>query len=317
MTETIAPILSVRDLSVHYGTHTALDSINFSIKPREIIGLIGPNGAGKTSFIRTLCGRIRPAKGTIYVGGNELVFGQDRRQHIGLVPQDIGLYAHLNAYENLEIFGRIAGVKSHALKENMSQALKAVEMEAKAHLPVGHMSGGMKRRINVACALMHRPPLFILDEPTAGVDSPARDTIHRLTHMLARSGAAVLLITHELDQAEALCDKILLLAEGQALAYENPTELLSKCYGATREVSVRFSHPPSQDVLKILAPYHFRQGELATLWKTYTQASEAQFMNSFMISMQQRAHLMREISVRHPGLNNLIHHVECHGALPS
>ena len=304
-------VLSVRDLTVDYGKHRALDQLTLEIAEGELVGVIGPNGAGKTSFVKALCGRLR-LKGELKVRGTNLRIGTDRRKHIALVPQDIGLYSHLTAKENLQVIGRLMGMKD---KQGILDALEAVEMAKHADLRVSDMSGGMKRRINVAAAILTNPSLVIFDEPTAGVDAPARDTVHRLARKLADEGKAVILITHELEQAEALCDKVLVLCRGKRLAFDAPAQLLEQSFQDQREVMVRFASLPKEDAFAAMSPFHFKQGELPMIWVALTNANEVSFVSAFLTALKGPDDLVREISVRRPGLNALMHRIEKTGQL--
>lgn len=303
------PALSVANLNIHYGAHQALKDLTLDIKAGELIGVIGPNGAGKTSFIRALCGRVK-AKGDIVVAGTTILSGNDRRALIGLVPQDIGLYPQLTARENLDVIARLLGLKRPVRKEAVRRALDAVDMMEKADNLVQDLSGGMKRRINVAAAIMNDPSVIIFDEPTAGVDIPARDTVHRLARQLAESGKAVILVTHELEQAEALCDKILILQDGNLLAFDSVSALLDSYFGKSRDVFVRFAKIPAQNTLQKLARFNFKQAELATIWKAETQLDEALFLSSFTEALPAEQNDIREISFRKPGLTALIHQIK-------
>jgi len=311
----MTPILRVQNLSVNYDTKRALDALSLDVSAGEVIGVIGPNGAGKTSFIKSLCGRV-DFTGDIEIGGRALKRGTHRQDLIGLVPQDIGLYPHMTAQENLDVFARIMGLDRAARAAAINTALDAVDMRAHRGTRLGAMSGGMKRRINVAAAIMHAPKLLILDEPTAGVDSPARDAVHRLARNLAQSGMGVLLITHELDHAEAMCDKVLILARGQALAFASPPDILTQCYGGAREIIVRFSVVPDRDMRGSMAPFAFSQGEMPTIWTAMTQASEVSFVSAFMAALKNADSTVREITVRRPGLSALMPVIERSGALP-
>lgn len=304
-------MLTVRNLSVDYGKHRALEDLSLEISKGELIGVIGPNGAGKTSFIKALCGRLA-LKGELNINGVDLKRGTDRRQHIALVPQDIGLYPHLTAEENLDVIGRLLGLKD---KQALTTALDAVEMGPQAKVRVSNMSGGMKRRVNVAAAILTDPSLVIFDEPTAGVDAPARDTVHRLARKLADDGKAVILITHELEQAEALCDKVLVLCKGKRLAYEAPARLLERSFEGQREVKVRYASPPTDDISMAMQPFDFKQGELPTIWTAMTNSSEVSFVSAFMAALQGGNEHIREISVRKPGLTALMHRIEKTGQL--
>ncbi len=304
-------VLQAKNISVMYGKHKALDNLSLDISSGELVGVIGPNGAGKTSFIKALCGRV-DVKGQLVIGNTNLQQGTDRKRHISLVPQDIGLYSHLTARENLSVIGRLVGLKD---KLAITEALEAVEMTPHAKTRISEMSGGMKRRINVAAAIMSDPELIIFDEPTAGVDAPARDTVHRLARKLANQGKAVILITHELEQAEALCDKVLVLCKGERLAYEAPSRLLERSFKSQREVMVRYATPPASEALTAMSPFSFEQGELPTIWVAMTDANEVSFVSAFLTSLKGQDDLVREISVRRPGLTALMHRIEKTGKL--
>ena len=306
--------LCVTDLGVSYSDHKALHGLTLQVEPGELIGIIGPNGAGKTSFIKALCGRVK-YDGDIVIADKALKRGHKRGSLLGLVPQDIGLYAHLTGRENLHVFAKILGVSAKQRKSAIDEALAAIDMHEKADIPVRSLSGGMKRRINVAAAIMHEPKVIIFDEPTAGVDVPARDTVHRLARKLTQRGMAVLLITHELEQAEALCDKVLILHNGEMLAFDAPARLLSQSFLGMREVMVRYAATPDAATLAAMSPFEFTQAEHPTIWTAMTQASEVSFVSAFMTALRNGNHLVREISVRRPGLTSLMHRIEKTGQL--
>ena len=305
--------LRVSELCVHYGDYHALKTLELDVEAGALIGIIGPNGAGKTSFIKALCGRVN-YDGHVQIGDTRLKRSHNRQKLLGLVPQDIGLYEHMSSYENLSVFAKIMGLARKDRKEAIETALDAVDMSGKAHDAVSTLSGGMKRRINVAAAIMHNPKVIIFDEPTAGVDVPARDTVHRLARTLAKKGMAVLLVTHELDQAEALCDKVLVLCQGKKLAFDTPPRILERSFAGMREVMVRYAAPPTQDTLNAMRPFEFHQGELPTIWTATTQASEVSFVSAFMTALKNGDNFVREISVRRPGLTSLMHRIEQTGS---
>ena len=205
------------------------------------------------------------------------------------------------------MIGRLLGLSD---REIINTALKSVDMVKHADVRVSAMSGGMKRRINVAAAVLTDPSLIIFDEPTAGVDVPARDTLHRLARHLTKQGKAVILVTHELEQAEALCDKVLVLCEGKKLAFDTPSRLLQNAFQDQREIRIRFAVPPNRDMLEAMHPFEFKQDELPTIWSTMTNANEVSFVSAFMTSLRGGGDLLREISVRRPGLTALMHRIE-------
>ncbi|MGB0906274.1 MAG: ABC transporter ATP-binding protein [Maricaulaceae bacterium] len=312
-----SPVLDIQNLCVTYGDMLALDDINLAVNAGEIVGLIGPNGAGKTTLIKALCGRVKASTGTFLIDNTPLHHGRNRQQLLGLVPQDIGLYGHMSARENLIAFAKIMGMKNRQTRAtSVNAALDAVDLKHKADERVSALSGGMKRRINVAAAIMHGPRILILDEPTAGADAPARDTVHRLARSIAQTGTAVLLVTHELEQAEALCDKVLLLARGRNLAYAPPTEILTKCFGDTREVMLRFNSPPSPAALSALSAYKFTEGDDPTIQTTMIHNHDENQITKIMNAVRKEDKAVLEISIRRPGLPHLMHILEKTGELP-
>ncbi len=313
----MTPVLDVSHLIVSYGDHTALDNVDLQIRAGEVLGLIGPNGAGKTSLIKSLCGRVTPASGTITVQGQTLLPGQSRIEWIGLVPQDIGLYDHMSGEENLSVFAQMAGVPKSLRNDGVQKAIQAVDMAAHADKRVSDMSGGMQRRINVAAAILHDPDLVIFDEPTAGVDIPARDTVHRLIKSLSQQGKAVLIVTHELDQAESLCDRICILGKGQKLADAAPGQILQSIFKGARETRLKFGRAPEHpQITDALRRHGFQQAELPTIWSSFNPVKNMNEINAFLAPLGGHETYIREVSVRRPGLETLIHHIERTGRLP-
>lgn len=311
----MTPSLSVKDLSVKYGSHKALDSVSVQVFPGEVVGLIGPNGAGKTSFIKAICGRVA-STGQIYLGGTLMARGQCRQKQMGLVPQDIGLYGHLTCRENLDVFGRLMGIDAAHRLERVEDALKAVDLIEKSNHLASHLSGGMKRRLNVAAAIMHGPDFLILDEPTAGTDMPARDSIHRLARRLAESGIGILLVTHELEQVEALCDRVLFFVLGQCVADGAPTQILERFFGDRREIFLRFAECPNASGTLQLGEFDFVEGELPTLWTCVTEKSILETHADILSQLQNDHPKIREVGIRRPGLPTLMQIVQKTGALP-
>ena len=282
----------------------------FEARTGEVIGIIGPNGAGKSTLVKALCGRVRPSDGKIRIGGKRLRPSSEKRHLVGLVPQQVGLYPHLTGRENLEVFARLSGVSPKYRTDRVIDALETVDMTPRADRLVENMSGGMQRRINVAAAILRQPPLIIFDEPTAGVDHPARDVIHQLARKLARNGHAVLLVTHELEQAEALCSRVLVLEAGHVRYFADPSQLLTQHFHDDREVVVRYRQPPDDTVQNAMIPFGFIQAELPTVFTARTQASEVSFVSAFMAALRNRDQLIREVTVRRPGLASLMRELE-------
>ena len=221
--------LRVVGLSKYYGNTAAVRGLNFEIREGEIFGLLGPNGAGKTSTIAMLATQRAPS------GGDAMLFGHSAsrepyqvRQMIGFAPQEVSIYPQLTAAENLQFFGRIYGVKQDELRRRIDELLAMVGLEAHRNERVGAFSGGMKRRLNLAVSIVHRPKLILLDEPTAGVDPESREQILKIIGNLRDSGNAILYTTHYMEEAERLCDRVGILCEGHLVAVGTLDDLLSR-----------------------------------------------------------------------------------------
>jgi ABC-2 type transport system ATP-binding protein len=229
-----SPLLRVSQLSKSFGAVRAVDGVGFEIRAGEIYGLLGPNGAGKTTTISIISGLVRADAGEVFV--DERPFWSDpqaAKALMGVVPQDIALYQELTAYENLMYWSRLAGLDSRRARTRADELLDALALRDRAKSRLKTFSGGMKRRINLACALMHRPRLLLLDEPTVGIDPQARLKILEFIRDLRAAGSAILYTTHYLEEAETLCDRIGIIDHGRLLA-EGTLAQLQERLGATR-----------------------------------------------------------------------------------
>ena len=225
-------LLRVERLSKKFGAICAVDSIDFEVRPGEIYGLLGPNGAGKTTTISMICGLLKPDAGEVFVGGT--AFSSDPRKAkriMGVVPQELAIYEELTGRENLQFWGRMAGLGSREAASRAADLLEALSLSDRAGDPVNTYSGGMKRRINIGCALLHRPQLLLLDEPTVGIDPQARLNILEFIRRLQASGAAILYTTHYLEEAETLCQRIGIIDHGRLLAEGSLSQLQERLGG--------------------------------------------------------------------------------------
>jgi len=309
--------LEIKNLSASYGEFEALKDINVTLNAGTITGLIGPNGAGKTSLINAICGQIDLDGGEIVIQGERLTPHSPRTQRVGLVPQDIALYPFLTARENLQAFAQYLSLPKSEQASAIDAALSHVDMTAKADTRIGHMSGGMKRRINVAAAIMHNPALLILDEPTAGVDTPARDAIHGLLKKLAASGMTIILVTHELDEVEHYCDYVLFLAAGRVLAHADCARILSHAFGDRREVIVDFARPPSANHRQIMQTFALKPGAVPTRWQLFTPINNEDYLSKLVTTAESLQPAIRDVSIRRPNLTRLMEIVEKTGAFPA
>jgi ABC-2 type transport system ATP-binding protein len=221
-------MLSVRGLSKSFGERVAVDGVSFAIASREIYGLLGPNGAGKTTSISMIAGILARDAGEITIDGISIDAGPPARAMIGIVPQSITLYLDLTARENLDFWGRMYDLSGAALRDAIDGALDAVGLTKRGDDIVGTYSGGMQRRLNLACGILHRPKLVILDEPTVGVDPQSRSAIFDLVERLRDTGAAILYTTHYMEEAERLCARIGIIDSGRLIAEGTRAELVAR-----------------------------------------------------------------------------------------
>jgi ABC-2 type transport system ATP-binding protein len=241
---TAPPVLQVREARKSLGERTVLRGVDLAVHRGEIVALLGPNGAGKTTLARAICGRLALDRGSVRVGGEDPRESTAARRQLGLVPQEIALYPDLTARENLEVLGRLAGVARRQLGGRVDAALTWIALEDRAAERVDRLSGGMKRRLNLAAGTLHQPDLLILDEPTVGVDPVARALIHDYLGHLRDRGLAILLTTHDLDQASELADRVAILSDGRKVAEGSLEELLAASFGGAHEVSVTLGAVP-------------------------------------------------------------------------
>ena len=227
--------LQIRDARKMFGSTRALDGMSLAFEGGEMLGLLGPNGAGKTTLIRAIAGRVKLDGGSVALFGRVLAPGQVRTE-LGVVPQENALYPLLTARENLETFGRMNGLVGKRLHERASWALEWTGLAERAKSPVKDFSGGMKRRLNLACGVLHEPRLVLLDEPTVGVDPQSRELIHEMLAALRAAGAALLLTTHYLEEAEARCGRIVIVDHGRAIAAGSLPELVQHAGLTGRQV---------------------------------------------------------------------------------
>jgi ABC-2 type transport system ATP-binding protein len=235
----VEPVIRVRNLVKRYGELVAVDAVSFEVAKGEIFGLLGPNGAGKTTIISILSCITPPTSGSASVSGIDVVTDSlTARSKIGVVPQEIALYSTLSARDNLMFWGRMYGLRDRTLARRVDELLDVVQLSDRASSRIDTFSGGMKRRINIAAGLLHRPDVLFLDEPTVGIDPQTRRSILDLVKELNAEGLTVLYTTHYLEEAEFLCDRVGIMDEGKMIAVGTRDELTDSI-GATGVIAVR------------------------------------------------------------------------------
>jgi len=219
----------VKDLHKSFKDFKAVNGVSFSISRGEIFGLLGPNGAGKTTTIRMLSTVLEADSGEVTIGGHSVKREAEAvRSLIGVCPQDLALYEDLSALDNMVFFGRMAGLDGKAAKEQALANLKLMGLQERARGKIAKYSGGMKRRINLAIALMGNPQLLFLDEPTVGIDPQSRNNIYENILGLQEKGMTILYTTHYMEEADRLCQRIAVMDGGQIIAMDTPRNLKSK-----------------------------------------------------------------------------------------
>lgn len=211
--------IKIENLVKKYNENYAVNSISFDINRGELFGLLGPNGAGKSTTISILSGLIKPTNGSVYIDGSDIVKNpMAAKKVIGLVPQEIALYPTLTARENLMFWGRMYGLSGKVLKQRMEEVLSIVELSDRKNERIQNYSGGMKRRINIAAALLHRPEILIMDEPTVGIDPQSRNHILETVKSLNDGGMTVIYTSHYMEEVEYLCSRIGIVDHGKLIA---------------------------------------------------------------------------------------------------
>ena len=238
-------MIEIKDVTKSYGRHKVLQNVSFEIMEGELFGLLGPNGAGKSTLIDILTGIQSMDSGDIFINGKSIKTDKvEIRKHLGLVPQDIALLEELNAFDNLEYFGGLYGLAGQELKSKIEKLLEVAGLTDKKKEKVKNYSGGMKRRLNIAVAMLHNPSILILDEPTVGVDAQSRQHIFDYIQSLAEQGTTILYTSHYMEEIETLCRRVFILDLGEEVAYGTKEEV-KKLVGHTQTVALTLDRVPA------------------------------------------------------------------------
>ena len=242
-------VLAADRLRKSFGARVAVEDVGFTVDAGEIVGLLGPNGAGKSTTVGMIAGLLRPDGGQVLVDGAPLAGDTDpRKRAIGLVPQDIALYEELSARENLRFFGALYDLGGAALEDAIASWLAFVGLAERAADKVKEFSGGMKRRLNLAAGLLHDPKVVLLDEPTVGIDPQSRNAIFENLEALKARGKALVYTTHYMEEAERLCDRIVIVDNGRVIATDTVRGLYARL-PAARRVTVELREAPTDALL--------------------------------------------------------------------
>lgn len=306
------PLLIVRGAVRRFAERTALAGVDLTASKGEVLVLLGPNGAGKSALLHALAGRLRLDAGSIRIGGRP---PEDRavRQRVGFVPQSIALWAHLSARANLEILGRLAGLSAREVRPAVTEALAWSGLADRASEPVERLSGGMQRRINIAAGTLHHPDLLLLDEPTVGLDPVARQSVHEVLKTLRNRGMGLILTTHDLIEAEALADRVAIMAAGVVRATDSIPILVGRLFGADQEVLLMLAAEPAPDLRDFLRASLFSPTSRERLWVGRLRGGLEQLPGLRTALIDAGADI-DELRVRQPGLHGVF--VELTGQVP-
>jgi ABC-2 type transport system ATP-binding protein len=242
------PVLTITGARKAFGKVLALDGASFELHQGELLALLGPNGAGKTTLIRAITGRVRLDGGEVRVF-DRIVHGGQTPRELGIVPQEVAIYPLMTARENLLAFGSLQGLSGQQLTEQVDWALRRTGLTDRSTEPIKQFSGGMRRRLNIACGILQRPRIVLLDEPTVGVDPQSRDHIYDVLGELRADGISLLLTTHHLEEAEARCSRTVIIDHGKVIASGTLPELVDRTVGRHRLVTLRTDAPLAEGTL--------------------------------------------------------------------
>ena len=245
-------IIEVKNITKRFKEKLVLDNISYEVNKGEIFGFIGPNGAGKSTLINIMTGILVPNNGTISICGYDILKEPLKAKScIGYVPQEIALIEEINAYANLEYFGALYGLKGKVLKERIKEALEITGLSEKKKEKVKKFSGGMKRRLNIAAAIMHYPKVLILDEPTVGVDPQSRNHIFDFVRSVTKKhGTTVVYTSHYMEEVEELCDRVFIMDLGKEVAYGNKEEVKASVF-PNNKVIIEVSDLVGENLLEL------------------------------------------------------------------
>lgn len=220
-------MVKLENVTKRFGSKVVVDNISLEVGQGELFGLLGPNGAGKTTTISMIIGALAADSGTVKINGTADPGQQAIKRMIGIVPQTLAVYESLTALDNLKFFGRLYGLSGKALEDRIQEVFEIVRLAERRNEKVSRYSGGMKRRLNIAAALLHRPSLLILDEPTVGIDPQSRNAIFDSIKALQSEGCTIILTSHYLEEAQKLCDKAAIMDEGKLVAEGTIQQLIA------------------------------------------------------------------------------------------
>ncbi len=302
-------LLKVENLYKSFGGTKAVDGVSFEVERGEIFGLLGPNGAGKSTTISMISTLIPPSKGEVlFEGRNIFEDTKPVRQRLGVVPQDIALYPTLTGYENLSFWGRMYGLKGAELKKRIGEVTEVIGLNGRLKDRVDKYSGGMKRRLNIGAALLHKPELLIMDEPTVGIDPQSRNHIMDTVLELNRQGMTIIYTSHYMEEVEYLCSRICIMDQGKIIASGTQEELVELVGGET-QVSLKLDKSDKNILEKLksikgVARAELTQDEIAVSGENVDMA-----LADIIAMVTEHGRRISSIDVRKPNLEAVFLHL--------
>jgi ABC-2 type transport system ATP-binding protein len=309
------PALRVSDLVYVFGQRQALAGVSLEVRSGEIYALLGPNGAGKTTLVRAVCGRLKPTSGEVRVCGRDPFKDGAARAALGLAPQALALYPQLTAAENLQTFASLAGLKGAEAASAVRRVMVACGVGERAHDLVRRLSGGFQRRVNIAAAILSAPKLLVLDEPTVGVDLAAREAISETLRRLRADGVAILLVTHDLDHAQDLADRVGFLLEGEKVLEGEPAALIEAAFGVRLEVEVDVG-PLQAGHAALLSAEGLARSASAATWTCLAEGGY-ELAGRLAERLKARGLDVREVRARRPSLEHLFGRIAARSPHPA
>jgi len=309
-------LLEVDNLVKKYGDLTAVDRLSFDVEPGEAFGLLGPNGAGKSTTMMMICGLLAADSGEVRLEGHRLDrMRPESRQRMGVVPQDLAIYPDLTARENLMFFGSLYHLSGSKLRQKVNEALERVGLIGRADDYADTFSGGMKRRLNFAAAVLHDPILLILDEPTVGVDPQSRAHLIECIRGLQQSGTAIIYASHYMEEVQVVCTRAAIVDHGRLLACDSIATLLKQI---PFEVELRLGESKVPDGMSLGTSARIEQDgdEAVVRFSMQNQSSETALnrdVTSILTTLEQHAVSVRSIRTHEPNLERLFLKLTGHG----
>lgn len=292
MAESNSILLRVIEAKKTYRGQPALQDVSFDLHAGELLGLLGPNGAGKTTLIRCLSEQLS-------LDAGELEWHPSKSAvPLGLVPQSLAIYQDLTAEQNLSVFGRLNGVPRSQLKSRVHEALEWANLKDRRRDLARTFSGGMQRRLNIACSILHQPKVLLLDEPTVGVDPQSRERIYDMLDQLKRAGIGILLTTHHLEEAQFRCDRIAIIDKGHLVKSGTLDELISATIGHRQQLTINFAEPLANPVGELILD---EAGRVGRQWLQSTSSELSEILHDLQLAGRK----ITRINVESPNLHQV------------